>query len=298
MKTTNKVLLTTIAVSLIACGGGGSSSSKGSSISTTKTPTTKKPAVTTPTKKPAVTTTPAKKPAVTTPTKKPAVTTPTKKPGVTTTPTPSTNTSNGFFKIKVSGYSIDIKDQDEDINTLKVNYFKNGVGSELVNVTLIPKGFSVGKFFTKGGSSRQRIVSGSDYSHVRFGLIQSKTDDIVTFAQGYSTLDMPVTGKAVYKGSFVSGKDFYSPNFNDVINGDITFNVDFAGKTITGDIAENDHISFKKGLNAKINGNTFSSGNLAGYKELEGYFYGPNAAELGGTYNDNKARASFGAKKQ
>ncbi len=288
MKTMNKVLLTTIAVSLIACGGGGSSSSKGSSISTTKTPTTKKP-------------------AVTTPTKKPAVTTPTKKPAVTTTPTPSTNTntSNGFFKISKANWSTRInKKQNEDIDTLSIRAL-NIVGGEYKELTLIPEGFSVGRFYIEGdGSNNPRVVSGTDYSHVKFGLLESKlasslSHPVVTFAQGYSTLDMPTTGKAVYKGDFASSKE-YIKSFNDVVTGEITFNVDFAGKTITGDIAENDHISFKKGLNGKINGNTFSSKNTKGH--FEGYFYGPKATELGGTYLTREprkeVRAAFGAKKK
>ncbi len=297
MKTTNKVLLTTIAVSLIACGGGGSSSSKGSSISTTKTPITKKPTTATPiTKKPTTATPITKKP---TPTKNPVLTAPIKKPIATTKPK-----ELSLDLIATNDPMLGYYQQNDDINILFTSNPKGGIKGQ--KITLIPKGFNTDGFFKiDNGIKEQRIISGKNYSLSKFGIIQVPIGGFLTtligFSRGYVTKDIPNSGKLIYKGDYVSASTVLPEDFKTVGNGKITFNVDFGNKTITGDIPANNHISFKSDLKGKIHGSSFNTSvGTLGFNYFKGAFYGSKAEELGGVYNNPSIDviASFGAKKQ
>ncbi|MEG9500234.1 Slam-dependent surface lipoprotein [Mannheimia indoligenes] len=130
-------------------------------------------------------------------------------------------------------------------------------------------------------------VSGSRYSNVRFGHI-----DGYVFAQGDVTpkSNIPTTGSAAYNvdGVFVqNGQVSTSENHK--------LNVDFANKTINGDVAPNVAVT-----NAKIDGNEFDGKAVHNGKsaELEGHFYGSNASEIGGAYSSSDFSGAFGGKKQ
>lgn len=130
-------------------------------------------------------------------------------------------------------------------------------------------------------------VSGAKYASSKFGHI-----DGYVFTQGEETpkANMPKTGTATYnvEGVFVANGQTSTSNGH-------TLNVDFANKTVNGDVAPNVTIT-----NAKIDDNEFEgravyNGRAA---ELEGHFYGPDAAEIGGAYSSSSFSGAFGGKKQ
>ncbi len=108
---------------------------------------------------------------------------------------------------------------------------------------------------------------------------------------------VPTTGTATYSGlsTYAVADNLYFQK------GTSTFNVDFGAKTITGTI---DPSVYNIGLAGTINGSSFS-GTKNGIT-MQGNFYGPSAAELGGTFNGDTTTAigltsfigAFGAKKQ
>ncbi|MBN6066208.1 transferrin-binding protein-like solute binding protein [Aggregatibacter actinomycetemcomitans] len=100
----------------------------------------------------------------------------------------------------------------------------------------------------------------------------------IYFVQGFETLDMPMSGSAEYEGS---GNKFL---------------VDFSEKIVNGNLWSNT-------FTAKINGNRFATERDPTRSSEEvfsvnGGFFGPNAAEMAGVYNDHdKYIGTFSAKK-
>ncbi|WP_109077973.1 transferrin-binding protein-like solute binding protein [Aggregatibacter kilianii] len=100
----------------------------------------------------------------------------------------------------------------------------------------------------------------------------------IYFVQGFETLDMPTNGTAEY----VDHKN--------------TFLVNFGEKTVNGNLLSNQ-------FTAKISGNKFATErdptlNLEDVFSVNGGFFGPNAAEMAGVYNDHdKYVGTFSAKK-
>lgn len=161
-------------------------------------------------------------------------------------------------------------------------------------IVLTPAGISAGGFFSTdtgiNGDDFQRIVSGTNYQYSRFGFLfkTDKNPDTVTlFSQGKLTTDMPDTGSANYAGDYVE-HDFKQQA---VRTGTLTAKADFGQRSLSvfADV-DKGKASFK----ARIAGSSFATADGAG----KGHFYGPQAAELGGTYLDNGAIIAFGAKKQ
>ncbi len=151
---------------------------------------------------------------------------------------------------------------------------------------------------TKG--DKHTITSGDKFSHTHFGyLYVYKESGHYVFAVGdvtptSGTGAVPSTGKAVYEGN-ATFNGFFRDNSS-------SFDVDFGAKTITGKAQAED---LTVPLSGKINGNSFM-----GAKDnvtMQGQFFGPNAAELGGTFKgkipNHKGESisvigSFGAIKQ
>ncbi|MBR1818668.1 MAG: transferrin-binding protein-like solute binding protein, partial [Neisseriaceae bacterium] len=112
---------------------------------------------------------------------------------------------------------------------------------------------------------------------------------------------------ALEQGAFPYGlnSEILLPN-NDVgIVGKAQFTVNFKDKTLKGDVnqwydSENKVADIKPvNIDAKIRANTFAgTANKTG--TVEGKFYGPNAANLAGSFNDKsqKLRGVFGAVKK
>ena len=152
-------------------------------------------------------------------------------------------------------------------------------------------------------STRQTLVSGRKYSHVRFGgqgmgVVDANyrpTHYHDTFAIGNITPlngadAMPTSGKATYIGDAVVG------TAGVLLSSESKFNVDFGAKTIKGHI----DTAYEIPLSGKIVGASFS-GDQDGVT-MKGNFFGPKAAELGGVFSAEHGNSSyqgaFGAKKQ
>lgn len=144
------------------------------------------------------------------------------------------------------------------------------------------------------------VISTPKYSYVRFGGYikgheHTNNNPQYTFAIGNITPNnaIPATGIANYIGSATLGSN------NNIELGKSSFYVDFEEKTIVGGVAyTNDLVHIP--LQGMINGNTFN-GSLNGVT-MQGYFFGPQAEEVGGTYSGNhngqSYMGSFGAIKQ
>lgn len=141
------------------------------------------------------------------------------------------------------------------------------------------------------------ISSGRKLEYSRFGSYADFTSNKATvFSIGdiVPAEQMPTTGQAVYNGLAAASTNGGVGKFN---TGTSAFNVDFGAKTVNGIVSVEAKTA---ALEGKISGGSFS-----GVKDgisVEGNFYGPNAAELGGVFNgtqgSNQWIGSFGASKQ
>ena len=178
-------------------------------------------------------------------------------------------------------------------------------------ITIARPGITAGKFLRISDQNSTINVSGNMLSYVRFGMATVFTssgaeEKTYEFAYGKLTAanDMPVSGKAAYKG-YVHANGAGTESLNTSL-----FNVDFGKKTIEGKIYDASDVAPSKAyvaLSGKISGNSFSG--TKGAVEMKGNFYGPKVAELGGVYNGQSdlgmndgsyvtVVGSFGAKKQ
>ena len=127
-----------------------------------------------------------------------------------------------------------------------------------------------------GKSYKLFVVSGTIYQNQKFGYINDGNEDYI-FSQGAPTANMPTAGVAQYSGAAA----------------------DFGEKTLTGSITKNANgqIDFNPiNIAADINGNSFSTKSDAAVRST-GSFYGDNARELGGIFQDSTQTlsGSFGA---
>ena len=172
----------------------------------------------------------------------------------------------------------------------------------------------------------------SNLGYLKFGLYSAKNGNIYDlFLVGERTvLDEMAKqqGKALYRGTWqgtlTNGSVSYSSLATNKVEGDIAeFNVDFAEKTLKGELKREGSLNTAFEIDAKIEGNGFSgtastknngfslnSGSTTGDSRVyiktsvDGAFYGPNASELGGAFAGNElnttdnAAVVFGAKRQ
>ena len=143
-----------------------------------------------------------------------------------------------------------------------------------------------------GKSYKLFVVSGTIYQNQKFGYINDGTNDYI-FSQGLPTANMPASGTVKYSGAAAVGRAAVADTAV------ASFNANFGEKTLNGTISKNANgqIEFNPiNLAATINGNTFSSKDDAAVKTT-GSFYGDNARELGGIFQDSTQTlsGSFGA---
>lgn len=158
------------------------------------------------------------------------------------------------------------------------------------------------------------------YSYTWFGVVNTNREDIkpednveridTMIAHGKLTdeKDMPsvgqakYTGHAIYYGNGTSNRPF---DTNKSV-GTTQFNVDYAKKTIVGTIKDDAKRIQDIQVEGKITGNSFAGTKTNDYKgvktdvEVNGRFFGPKAAELGGVFNSKNTDdilGAFGAKK-
>lgn len=189
----------------------------------------------------------------------------------------------------------------------KAKYTYNFNGTE-IDVT--SRGITESTVVDMTVGANKQMIGGTTYAYSRFGAIGpvGNLDAGDVFYVGQKTVNMPISGTAVYKGLGIAAA-YDSKSFE---TGAISFDVNFGAKTISGRVEGDSDIRFEP---APISGNSFAGkltnvGYVQGNSYLQdgsysGSFFGPAAEELGGIGkfnpdvdgNDGGA-FSFGAKKQ
>ncbi|MGX2968398.1 Slam-dependent surface lipoprotein, partial [Ursidibacter sp. B-7004-1] len=131
-----------------------------------------------------------------------------------------------------------------------------------------------------------------------FGVYAARgLDEDYAISRGKITPDsqIPTTGKFNYKGDAFYG----SQRLGGWVDGKSSFSVDFNNKTVDGNITVASHNVNIQLPTATISGSSFYGGSDR-TSWVRGKFYGENAKELGGIYEDdvNGSAAVFGATKQ
>lgn len=172
------------------------------------------------------------------------------------------------------------------------------------SINILPNGMGAGKVLKITANNITRIVNGSLYKNVRWGLItEDGLNNYYLVSYGINpTTDMPTSGSATYVGQGVHGYADSGSAIDTYRLSNAKFNVNFADKSFEGSITPDDGKAFgnvnEVKLSAKIDGNQFN-GKTAEGTEAVGRFYGNNASELAGSYVNEKASylGVFGAQK-
>lgn len=210
-------------------------------------------------------------------------------------PINSSNTGNAFVVKAVGEDDISISNvqlSKADLNKITVEGKEIQIGYPGIS-SKIWNGMSV-------GDTALFICCGA-YSDTRFGAYEGGPDDnAYFFHNGNPTKDMPTSGVASYNGHVIIAGD--TPHFDDedYLKGSTQFTADFANKALEGSL----NVDTMKAINVKANisGNNFagtaSSTDFRTSANVNGKFYGDNAKELSGVFNDGKTwGGAFGATK-
>ena len=272
MKVKHTLLLTVLSVALAACGsrggsGGGSGDSNSSSNSSSNSPA----------------------------------------------PNNSSNKKVESKKDKVTGLSFtgnnsiffDSYERDNNIDKLSVR----GKDIPLVGSDMIRNDgwLQDAKSTTSGVTTR---MIGDNLKNARYGLVVDQmSHEGILFAQGRETdvENIPASGSARYEGQHLIEVDNKDNKFSNakyyLVTGKATLDVNFGDKTISGAFevpAEDGKGKADLPFNAQIKGNKFSNEDASSVRSLRvsGSFYGKNAEEVAGVYNNfNRYGGAFGAKK-
>ena len=218
----------------------------------------------------------------------------------TTTPNQVLSAKNiGFVIPKVKGAEVEIaypKAEAVDLDVLNV---------EGKSFNIVPTGWAASEVLEITSNNVTRLVSGTKYKNVRWGLIsQEGLNNHYLLAYGINpTTNMPATGQATYVGNGVHSYASNGEGIDTYHLSNAKFNVNFADKSLEGFITPANNKPFgsvnEVKLSAKIDGNQFS-GKTAEGTETGGRFYGFGASELSGSYINPQATqiGVFGAQKQ
>ena len=218
----------------------------------------------------------------------------------TTTPNQVLTAKNiGFVIPKVKGAEVEIaypKAEAVDLDVLNV---------EGKSFNIVPTGWAASEVLKITSNNVTRLVSGTKYKNVRWGLIsQEGLNNHYLLAYGINpTTNMPATGQATYVGNGVHSYASNGEGIDTYHLSNAKFNVNFADKSLEGSITPANNKPFGNvdeiKLSAKIDGNQFS-GKTAEGTETGGRFYGFGASELSGSYINPQATqiGVFGAQKQ
>ncbi len=190
---------------------------------------------------------------------------------------------------------------DKIIDTEQHNVAQNKLNEFVLDgkdIKLIPSIISVEEIFTNvggniNGDTLTKAVSGTKYKYARFGVLVPEGKDALSFAQGVETAvsDMPTEDGIKYAGDAITYDKGTPKTFE---KGKLTAIANFKQHKLIANPEKSD-----KALIATIDGNKFSfektDGEGAG--KGSGKFYGPQAAELSGTYVGKKHTTAFGAKR-
>lgn len=163
------------------------------------------------------------------------------------------------------------------------------------------------KSTTSGITTR---MIGDNLQNARYGLVVDQMSyEGILFAQGRETAveNIPSSGSARYEGQHLIEVDNRSNKFSNakyiLATGKATLDVNFSDKTISGAFevpAEDGKGTADLPFNAQIKGNKFSNEETSRFRDVRvsGGFYGKNAEEVAGVYNNfNSFGGAFGAKK-
>ena len=225
--------------------------------------------------------------------------------GSTTTETPYT------MEQQVSAWKISISGDTAQFSNKQIRAGNDG--DDFDNIVVDGKKMSISQYGKANLDHIGRIDGTDGTAYARYGLIVSETKmEGLAFFQGKPTeiSDMPTANGVKYVGQVFAWNPTKGVNVitGGEVNGTSTFTVNFADKTMSGDLTNwkgstnfvnpgNIHIE------AKIKGNSFSTKDATGTTanvKAEGKFYGPQAANLAGAFSNTQTgvQGAFGAKKQ
>ena len=272
MKVKHTLLLTVLSVALAACGSGGGSGDGSGDSNSSSNSSSNSPA-----------------------------------------PNNSSNKKVESKKDKVTGLSFtgnnsiffDSYERDNNIDKLSVR----GKDIPLVGSDMIRNDgwLQDAKSTTSGVTTR---MIGDNLKNARYGLVVDQmSNEGILFAQGRETdvENIPANGSARYEGQHLIEVDNKDNKFSNakyyLVTGKATLDVNFGDKTISGAFevpAEDGKGKADLPFNAQIKGNKFSNEDASSVRSLRvsGGFYGKNAEEVAGVYNNfNRYGGAFGAKK-
>lgn len=272
MKVKHTLLLTVLSVALAACGSGGGSGGGSGDSNSNSSSNSSSPA-----------------------------------------PNNSSNKKVELKKDKVTGLSFtgnnsiffDSYERDNNIDKLSVR----GKDIPLVGSDMIRNDgwLQDAKSTTSGVTTR---MIGDNLKNARYGLVVDQmSHEGILFAQGRETdvENIPASGSARYEGQHLIEVDNKDNKFSNakyyLVTGKATLDVNFGDKTISGAFevpAEDGKGKADLPFNAQIKGNKFSNEDASSVRSLRvsGGFYGKNAEEVAGVYNNfNRYGGAFGAKK-
>ena len=159
--------------------------------------------------------------------------------------------------------------------------------------------------FSANAAGRNYNGTESGYDNVKFGLIRNNDNNASgayqTFYQGRTyTGVVPTSGRALYNGTAV----WVNNNGIGALNTNLSsrFSVDFANRTIDGNITNRRNGNESIQLSGKLDGANFHSA-PGSRVEMHGQFYGNNAEALAGDFREHPGVGqsrigAFGAVKQ
>lgn len=149
-------------------------------------------------------------------------------------------------------------------------------------------------------SKGEQKLTNSRYGYF-LGAKEITNHNLTIYSQGVLTNDMPTAGTATYKGQAYYSSESLG-NQRPLISSE--FDVDFGAKTVKGKLSgSNINVTLPT---ATISGNSFA-GKDGNDNNVQGNFFGSQAAELGGIFSGEQIKAdgkkegisaSFGATKQ
>lgn len=212
---------------------------------------------------------------------------------------------------QVSAWKISISGDTAQFSNKQIR--SGNDGDDFDNIVVNGKKMSISQYGKANTDHIGRIDGTDGTAYARYGLIMSETTmEGLAFFQGKPTeiSDMPTANGVKYVGQVFAFNPTKGVNVNTggEFNGTSTFTVNFADKTMSGDLTD-----WKGGKNfvnpgnihieAKIKGNSFSTKDATGTTanvKAEGKFYGPQAQNLAGAFSNSKTgvQGTFGANKQ
>lgn len=221
---------------------------------------------------------------------------PTKQPNNTK---PTTHVADGKLDVEYEIYRNGREIDDDKAEDKYPQNRLNVMNLDGRNLVIIPDGLQSQGILRLEDSTIKRWVGGADLSYARYGVISYlKENKDYIFVQGIESQetkkwDMPNTNGVIYKGNAVA----YRISDGALDKGTVEFTANFAAKNknMNGSI-KLEKFGTLTYNNIKIDGNDFEGG--AGLRKIDGNFYGPQATEMAGEFEDKGIIGVFGAKKQ